>query len=430
MSLLRCWLNITKIGSTSALDHGKLARLATLNALCAISVGLVIVFILIFVSIGSFSALEALLILPVLLFVLYLNSRYQYSYARFIFIFTLLFLVLVLALSDRRTGTEYIIIAVGCLSALVFESLVSILIALMSAVVFYVFYIWFDATFPFVPDPTIPYHLVQIVSVFISILIVIIQLLVFRSITNTYGIKLEEANRNIQTINEELQATNEELRSQTDQLDFLVQQKSSELQAYIDAININIYSAITNLAGTILKVNKPLIDISGYSEQELVGQNFRMLNSGYHPESFFKNLMETIHAGKNWRGEIKNKAKDGSLFWIEMVIMPIKSANEATSYFLTLALPITERKESEDKQLASVKLLESIAFRASHNVRGPITRIQGLMNLIENRYIQLDELETIVDHLKISVKEMDVATTELTKFVNSQAEKDTPTAGE
>ncbi len=430
MYLLRYWNTIIKIGSTSALGYGKQARLATLNAICAIAMGLVIVFTILFISIGSFSAWQALLVLPVLFFVLYLNSTYRYNYARFVFIFSLLVVILVLALADRRAGTEYMIIAIGCLSALVFESLLNIFIAFVAAAVCYLFYVWFDSTYPFVPDPTIPYHLVQIVSVFISILIVIVQLLVFRALTNKYSLKLEEANRNIQTINEELQATNEELRAQTDQLDFLVQQKSAELQAYVDAININIYSAITNLAGTILKVNKPLIDVSGYTEQELVGQNFRMLNAGHHSESFFKNLMETIHAGKNWRGEIKNKAKDGSFFWIEMVIMPIKSTNEVTNYFLTLALPITERKESEDKQLASAKLLESIAFRASHNVRGPITRIQGLMNLIENKYIQLDELEKIVDHLKISVKEMDVATTELTKFVNSQAEKDAPIRSE
>jgi PAS domain S-box-containing protein len=420
------WNNIIKIGYTSGLDYGKLARLATLNALCAISIGLVIAFVLFFISIGSFSALEALLILPVLVFVLYLNSKYHYSYARFIFIFTLLLLILLLALSDRRAGTEYIIIAVGCLSALVFESIVSILMAMASAVAFYLFYVWFDATYPFISDPTIPYSFVRFTSVFISILIVIIQLLVFRFLTNKYAIKLEEANRNIQTINEELQATNEELRSQTDQLDFLVQQKSAELQAYIDAININIYSAITNLAGTILKVNKPLMDISGYSEQELIGKNFRMLNAGIHSAFFFKNLMETIHAGKNWRGEIKNKAKDGSYFWIEMVIMPIKTANKVTSHFLTLALPITERKESEDKLLASARLLESIAFRTSHNVRAPITRMQGLMHLISKNYIQQNELAEVAEHLRFSIQEVDTATSELTQFVNDQYRDITP----
>jgi PAS domain S-box-containing protein len=428
-SSLTYWNFILRIGTNAKMSYDQQIRLSTYNAVCAISIALIALVNIFFILMKSYSVLLSLLIIPFLLLALYLNAKQLYNYSKFVFVFFILILIFVLALADRRTGTEYVLIAVGCLSALLFENRSNILLAFLTALTFYIFYSWYDTTHPFVPDPSIQYFLAQNISMSISALIVIIQLLMFRSLINTYSEKLGEANKKVQLVNKELQTTNEELQAQTDQLDFLVQQKSSELQAYIDAININIYSAITNLAGDILKVNKPLIDISGYSEQELVGQNFRMLNAGHHPVSFFKNLMETIHAGKNWRGEIKNKAKDGSFFWIEMVIMPIKSANETTSYFLTLALPITERKESEDKQLASAKLLESIAFRASHNVRGPITRIQGLMNLIENRYIELDELEKIVDHLKVSVKEMDVATTELTQFVNSQVQNDTPTTG-
>jgi PAS domain S-box-containing protein len=420
--LINYWNAIIGIGSTSNMEYDQRARLATLNAICIISIGMVSLFTLGFVSSGSYSAVEALLVLPVMLLVLYFNSRKLYSYARLLIIYFLLIVLLALALGDRRTGTEYILIAVGCLSVFVFENIASILMALLATALCYGFYAWYDATHPFVPDPTIPYTFVQNTSLFIATFIVIAQLLVFRTLTSLYAKKLGEANRKIQVANEELQATNEELRAQSEHLDLLVKQKSSELQAYIDAINLSIYSAITNVAGTILKVNKPLMDVSGYSEHELIGQNFRMLNSGHHSEVFFKDLMETIHAGKSWRGEIKNKAKDGSFFWISMMIMPIKSEKGTNNYFLSLAMPITERKEAEYKQLKSVKVLESIAFRASHNVRGPITRMQGLMDLIDQNLIEQHELTKVAQDLKFSINEIDAATGELTQFVNNHYE--------
>jgi PAS domain S-box-containing protein len=426
--LLNYWKAIIKLGFTSNLDYGQRARLATLNAICAISIGTACLFALAFVLVGSYTALQGLLLIPIMALVLYLNSKQLYSYARVLMIFFLLFLLLALALGDRRTGTEFILIAVGCLSIFVFENLSSILTALLCTALCYAFYTWYDATYPFVPDESVPYLAAQIASVLVSAFVVIVQLLVFRSLTSTYSRKLEEVHKEVQLVNEELQASNEELRSQTEHLDLLVEQKSSELQAYIDAINISIYSVITKLDGTILKVNKPMIEVSGYIEQELIGQNLQILNSGYHTEVFFKEMINAVREGQKWRGEVKNKAKDGSFFWMDLMIIPIKIDGGTTDYFLNLALPITERKEAEERQSAASKVLESIAFRASHKVRAPITRMQGLVDLIDKNLIHQDELALVAAHLKFSIDEMDLATGELTQFVNSQYQNTTPTA--
>jgi PAS domain S-box-containing protein len=285
------------------------------------------------------------------------------------------------------------------------------------------FYTWYDSTYLFVPDPTVPYEYMRGVIMLVSACAVATQLLVFRSLINKYADDLQEANKKGQAINEELKASNEELHSLSEQLDWIVKQKSTELQSYLDAINVHVYSAVTDTQGTILKVNDPLTKVTGYAEEELLGKNFNLFNSGFHSDQFFEKLFLSLADGKTWRNEVKNKRKDGSFFWIDMVVIPLKNERGATNYFLTLALPITERKEAEEQREKTSKILEDIAFRASHKVRGPIARIQGLMNLIENGYLKQNETDSINYLLKGCVDEMDVATRELTSFVNRHFEE-------
>jgi light-regulated signal transduction histidine kinase (bacteriophytochrome) len=109
---------------------------------------------------------------------------------------------------------------------------------------------------------------------------------------------------------------------------------------------------------------------------------------------------------------------------MDMVTIPLRSEKGSTNYSLTLGLPITERKEAEEQKEKTSKMLEDIAFRASHKVRGPIARIQGLMNLIDGSYIEKNEMSSITQLLKESIAEMDVTTRELTSFVNTHYEEE------
>ncbi|NOS92780.1 MAG: PAS domain S-box protein, partial [Cyclobacteriaceae bacterium] len=183
-------------------------------------------------------------------------------------------------------------------------------------------------------------------------------------------------------------------------------------------------------SGTILKVNETLMRVAGYIEEELIGKKISMPHAKYQEDEFYGN--GTLFHSKNetWRGEVKNKRKDGSHFWVDKVIIPLKNASVTTNYFLILALPITERKEAEEQKERISMMLEDITFRASHKVRGPIARIQGLMNLMENGYIEKEEMSTIFKFLRISIDEMDVATRELTRFVNTNYEREDHAAHE
>ena len=258
---------------------------------------------------------------------------------------------------------------------------------------------------------------------FLSGFVVLAQSLVFRSLIHKYAASLKIANDEIQTVNEELKTSNGELTMLSERLDLLVKEKSAELQAYIDTININLYSAVTDGNGTIFKVNQPLLDVTGYTDGELLGQNFSILNSGYHSESYFQNLYRTIHSGTSWRGEFRNKTKDGSFFWVEMVIMPVKSVNDEISRFICLALPITDRKNSELIQEAHFRIFESIAHETSHRVRGPMARIRGIINLIDGNSIKEEENAWVIQKLKENILDLDDATSNLTATVNKHSDK-------
>lgn len=428
--LFNFWSRLLRIGHDDALNQKQLIRLHTLNAFAFASILFVLIFSAVFVAAGSYSALESLPIALVMLLVLWLNSKKRFEAAKAFMVFFLILVVLGMALSDRRTGTEYVLIVLACSSILIFDEVLKIFLGFVFSLTCFGFYLWYDTNFEFVPDPTVPYGYMKSVVLLTSACAVAIQLLVFRSMINRYAEDLQEAHKKGQTTNEELKASNDELHSLSAQLDWIVKQKSNELQSYIDAINVHVYSAVTDTSGTILKVNEPLMRVTGYREEELIGKNVSILHAHYQEDDFYSNGAHFHSENKTWRGEVKKKRKDGSFFWVDKVIIPLKNASVTANYFLILALPITERKEAEEQKERISMMLEDITFRASHKVRGPIARIQGLMNLMENGYIKKEEMNTIFRFLRISIDEMDVATRELTRFVNTHYEREDNAAGE
>ena len=130
---------------------------------------------------------------------------------------------------------------------------------------------------------------------------------------------------------------------------------SERYRAAVDAAAI---FSETDKSGNITYVNEQFCDISGYSAQELIGQNHRILNSGYHPPEFFIDMWKKISRGQVWKGEICNRKKDGSLYWVESTIVPMYDyASQRVQKYVSIRFDVTEKR----------KFLETLQWQAEHD---------------------------------------------------------------
>lgn len=191
--------------------------------------------------------------------------------------------------------------------------------------------------------------------------------------------------------------------------------RSKDLADVNYALDQSAIIAITDTKGTIKYVNDKFCEISKYQRDELLGRDHRVLNSGYHPKEFIRTLWVTIANGRIWRGEIRNRAKDGSLYWVDTTIVPFLDLHGKPYQYMAIRYEITDRKRSEERlrEQAALARLGEMAAVVAHEVKNPIAGIRGALQVIESRMpsdqrdravigeviTRLDGLNTIVQDL-------------------------------
>lgn len=207
--------------------------------------------------------------------------------------------------------------------------------------------------------------------------------------------------KKIERINSELSSQIKLTQNRQEEL-LIVNKELSDFKSAIDETCI---VAITDQKGIITHANENFCTISKYTKEELIGQDHRIVSSGYHSKEFIKSMWQTIAKGKIWKGELKNKAKDGTEYWVDTTIIPFLDTKGKPYQYVATRFDITERKKAEiDLDLQNRKLvktnteLDRFVYSVSHDLRSPLTSILGIINFIET---ESGEPETIKHILMI-----------------------------
>jgi PAS domain S-box-containing protein len=162
----------------------------------------------------------------------------------------------------------------------------------------------------------------------------------------------------------------------------------ADLKFALDASSI---VAITDRRGIIKFVNEKFCEISQYTTEELLGQDHRIINSGYHPPDFFKMMWKTISKGEIWRGEIRNQAKDGTFYWVDTTIVPFLDDEGKPYQYVSIRSDITKRKQAEEDLKMTMKQLADLKYAIEESSIVAITDRQGTIQYVNDRFCMISK---------------------------------------
>lgn len=208
-----------------------------------------------------------------------------------------------------------------------------------------------------------------------------------------------------------------------DRYERILKKTLKDLQDVKFALDASAIVAISNVRGDIIYANPKFCEISKYPREELIGRNHRILKSGSHSDAFYADMWRTITAGRVWRGEIQNRAKDGALYWVDTTIVPLLKDNGKPYRYVSIRYEITSRKAMEaeihqmnealeqrvaqrtaelnranrelretiEKLQESERLRETFISALTHDLRTPLVAQQRAFEIMDTHKSQLPE---------------------------------------
>ena len=186
--------------------------------------------------------------------------------------------------------------------------------------------------------------------------------------------------------------------------------------------------ATTDVSGRITYVNDKFCEISKYSREELIGQDHRIINSGSHSKAFFRDLWRTIARGQVWQGEILNRAKDGSSYWVDTTIVPFVDDRNHPYQYTAIRNDITERKQMEARlrEQATLARVGQMAAVVAHEVRNPLAGIKGAIQVLASRRPEGDSEVRVMNDIVDRVDSLSVLINDLLQFARPSNLRMTP----
>ncbi|WP_338761120.1 PAS domain S-box protein [Bernardetia sp. ABR2-2B] len=210
----------------------------------------------------------------------------------------------------------------------------------------------------------------------------------------------------VQQQHEELQATEEELRQNLEELQAIqeqMEQSNQQVFAITEALDRSAIISIADKKGLITKVNEAFCEVSKYKEEELLGKDHKIVNSGYHPKEFWKEMWRDISRGKMWRAEVKNKAKDGSYYWVDTVINPMLGSDGKIESYLSIRYLITDRKEKELEAQQQQEELQATEEELRQNLEELNATQEQLQETFLLNKAQLDAISTSFGYVEFDL---------------------------